>query len=73
MNNNILTIALLIAGTTLLATAVTTMVPAAYADNDAEDDSLSQNNDCDENDVSGSNPSFNDLCENSVGSFTAND
>ena len=73
MNNNILALAFLVAGTMLLATAVTTMVPAAYADNDAEDDSLSQNNDCDDNDLSGSNPSFNDVCENFVESFEATD
>ncbi|HEU4824410.1 MAG TPA: hypothetical protein VFS97_13380 [Nitrososphaeraceae archaeon] len=74
MNSNILALVFLVAGTMLLATtAVTTMVPAAYADNDAEDDSLSQRNDCDENDISGSTPNFNDVCENNVDSFTADD
>jgi hypothetical protein len=66
MNNNILAIAFLIAGT-LLTTAVTTMVPAVYADDDhddhndgkdgdgnknkAEDDSAAAIADCDDNDV----------------------
>jgi hypothetical protein len=74
MNNNIWALVFLMAGALLTTTALTTMVPAAYADdNSAEDDTLSQQNDCDENDISGSNPSFNDVCENNVGSFTAND
>jgi hypothetical protein len=52
MNNNILAIAFLMAGT-LLTTAVTTMVPAAYADNEveAEDDSAGSMADCDNNEV----------------------
>jgi hypothetical protein len=43
----------LIAGTMLAATAITTMVPAAYADNKnkAEDDSAAAIADCDHNDV----------------------
>jgi hypothetical protein len=68
MNNNILALVFLVAGTMLLATtAVTAMVPAAYAaDNSAEDDSLSQQNNCDENDISGESPGFNDVCENTA-------
>jgi uncharacterized membrane protein len=52
-NNTVLTIALLIAGTLLTTTAITTMVPAAYADNKnkAEDDSAAAIADCDKNDV----------------------
>ena len=66
MNNNIWAIAFLMAGT-LLTAAVTTMVPAAYADhneNEAEDDVISQQNDCDEDNVSGNSPSFESLCRN---------
>jgi hypothetical protein len=50
MNNNILVF--LVAGT-LLTTVVTTMAPAAYADNKnkAEDDSAAAIADCDDNDV----------------------
>jgi hypothetical protein len=67
MNNNILALVFLIAGTLLTTTALTTLVPAAYAeDNSAEDDSLSQQNNCDENDISGDNPGFNDVCENTA-------
>jgi hypothetical protein len=52
MNNNILTIVFLLIGN-LLATAVTTTVPAAYADNKnkAEDESAAAIADCDHNDV----------------------
>jgi uncharacterized membrane protein len=52
-NNTILATALLVAGTLLTATAVTTMVPSAYADNKqkAGDDSAAAIADCDENDV----------------------
>jgi hypothetical protein len=52
MNNNILALVFLVAGA-LLATAVTTIVPAAYADNKnkAEDDSAAAIADCDDNDV----------------------
>ena len=77
MNKNIWTMVFLIAGTLLATTAVTTLVPAAYAeDNSAEDDSLAQQNNCDENDISGEDTgtTFNDLCENSNdGGFNAND
>jgi hypothetical protein len=54
MKNNIFAIIILMAGTLLATTAVTTMVPAAYADNKnkAEDDSAAATADCDENDVS---------------------
>ena len=40
-------------GTLLTTTAITTMVPAAYADNKnkAEDDSAAATADCDDNDV----------------------
>ena len=53
MNNNILAIVFLVAGTLLTTTAVTTMVPAAYADNDneADDESAAAIADCDDNDV----------------------
>jgi hypothetical protein len=53
MNNNILALFFLMAGT-LLTTAVTTMgVPAAYAgnENEAEDESQAALTDCDENEV----------------------
>jgi hypothetical protein len=52
-NNTVLAIAFLIAGTLLNTTALTTMVPAAYADNKqkAEDDSAAAIADCDDNDV----------------------
>ena len=51
--NTVLTLAFLIAGTLLTTTALTTMVPAAYADNRqrAEDDSAAAIADCDDNDV----------------------
>jgi hypothetical protein len=51
MNNNTI-LAILVAGA-LLATAVTTIVPAAYADNKnkAEDKSAAALADCDDNDV----------------------
>ena len=51
--NTILAIVFLMAGTLLTTTAVTTMVPAAYADNKnkAEDESNAALADCDENDV----------------------
>ena len=52
-NNTVLAIAFLIFGTLLTTTAITTMVPAAYADNKqkAEDDSAAAIADCDDNDV----------------------
>ena len=52
-NNTVLAIAFLITGTLLTTTALTTMVPAAYADNKqkAEDDSAAAIADCDDNDV----------------------
>jgi hypothetical protein len=52
MNNNILALVFLVAGA-LLATAVTTIVPAAYADNKnkAEDKSAAALADCDDNNV----------------------
>jgi hypothetical protein len=53
MNNSILAIVFLIAGALLTSTALTTMVPAAYADNKnkAEDDSAAAIADRDDNDV----------------------
>ena len=53
MNNNILALVFLMAGTLLATTVVTTIVPAAYADNRnrAEDDSAAAIADCDDNDV----------------------
>jgi hypothetical protein len=53
MNNSILPLVFLIAGTLLTTTAITTMIPAAYADNKqkAEDDSAAATADCDHNDV----------------------
>jgi hypothetical protein len=64
MNNSILAIIFLMAGTLLTTTAITTMVPAAYADGDdhdddngdgnknkAEDESAAAIADCDENEV----------------------
>ena len=53
MNKNILALVFLMAGTLLATTAITTMVPAAYADNKqkAEDDSAAGLADCDRNDV----------------------
>ena len=53
MNKNILALVFLIAGTLLTTTAVTTIVPSAYADNKqkAEDDSAAAIADCDDNDV----------------------
>jgi hypothetical protein len=52
-NNTVLAIAFLIAGTLLTTTVLTTMAPAAYADNRnrAEDDSAAAISDCDDNDV----------------------
>jgi hypothetical protein len=52
-NDTVLAIAFLIAGTLLTTTVLTTMVPAAYADNKqkAEDDSAAGLADCDDNDV----------------------
>ena len=53
MDYNILTLVFLMAGTLLTTTAVSTMIPAAYADNKqkAEDDSAAATADCDHNDV----------------------
>jgi hypothetical protein len=53
MNKNILALVFLMAGTLLATTAITTMVPSAYADNKqkAEDDSAAGLADCDRNDV----------------------
>jgi hypothetical protein len=68
MNNNILAIAFLMAGT-LLTTAVITMVPYAYAEdnkNKADDESIAQLNDCDDNEFTGDTPSFTDVCANTV-------
>jgi hypothetical protein len=52
-NNTVLALVFLIAGTLLTTTAVSTLVPAAYADNKqkAEDDSAAAIADCDDNDV----------------------
>ena len=72
MNNNILPIVFLMAGMLLAATAVTTIVPAAYAGGDddgnkqkAEDGSLAQLNDCDNNENSGDTSFF--ICQNIFG------
>ena len=58
MNNNILALVFLVAGTLLTVGAVTTIVPAAYAGGDddgnknkAEDDSAAAIADCDHNEV----------------------
>jgi hypothetical protein len=52
-NNTILTMVFLIAGILLTTTAVSTMIPAAYADNKqkAEDESAAATGDCDVNGV----------------------
>jgi hypothetical protein len=52
-NKTILAVVFLMAGTLLTTSAVTTMVPAAYADNNnrAEDESNAALADCDNNDV----------------------
>jgi hypothetical protein len=52
-DNTVLAIAFLITGTLLNTTALTTMVPSAFADNKqkAEDDSAAAIADCDDNDV----------------------
>jgi hypothetical protein len=52
-DNTVLAIAFMITGTLLNTTAITTMVPSAYADNKnkAEDDSAAAIADCDENEV----------------------
>jgi hypothetical protein len=72
MNNKILPIVFLMAGMLLATTAVTTIVPAAYAGGDgdgnknkAEEDSLAQLNDCDDNENSGEASFF--FCDNIVG------
>jgi hypothetical protein len=65
MNKNILPIVFLMAGMFLAATAVTTtMVPAAYADNKAkaEDDSITQLIDCDDNEQEAENAEFPAVC-----------
>jgi hypothetical protein len=53
MNNNVLALVFLVAGTLLATTVLTTIVPSAYADNKnkAEDDSAAAIADCDHNDV----------------------
>jgi hypothetical protein len=58
MNNKVLALVFLVAGALLTTTAITTMVPAAYAGghgdgnkNKAEDDSAAAIADCDHNDV----------------------
>jgi hypothetical protein len=53
MNYNILPLVFLIAGTLLTTTVITTMIPAAYADNKqkAEDESAAATGDCDVNGV----------------------
>jgi hypothetical protein len=53
MNKRILALVFLMGGTLLATTAITTMVPAAYADNKnkAEDDSAAAIADCDDNEV----------------------
>jgi uncharacterized membrane protein len=52
-NNTVLALVFLIAGAFLTTTAITTIVPAAYADNKnkAEDESAAAIADCDKNDV----------------------
>jgi hypothetical protein len=54
MNNNILAIVFLMAGTLLTTTAITIMVPAAYADNKVkvEDQSAGTIDGCDDNENS---------------------
>jgi uncharacterized membrane protein len=53
MDKNILALVFLVAGALLATTAITTMVPAVYADNKqkAEDESAAAIADCDDNDV----------------------
>jgi hypothetical protein len=53
MNKKVLALVFLVAGALLTTTAITTMVPTAYADNKqkAEDDSAAAIADCDKNDV----------------------
>jgi hypothetical protein len=57
---------------TLLTTAVITMVPYAYADdgneNEAEDSSIAQLNDCDEN-LFEEDPDFENVCSNTAPSL----
>ena len=72
MNHNILPMVFLMAGMLLAATAITTMVPAAYAGGDgdgnknkAEEGSLAQLNDCDDNENSGEASFF--ICQNIAG------
>jgi hypothetical protein len=64
MNNNILPIVFLMAGMLLTTTTATTMVPAAYAYNyvKAEDESIAQLNDCDDNELDGSANVNGDFC-----------
>jgi hypothetical protein len=52
-NNTIMAIVFLMAGTLLITIAITTLVPAAYADNKqkAEDDLAAAIADCDRNEV----------------------
>ena len=74
MNKNILALVFLVAGA-LLTIGTTIMVPAAYAGGDddggdgnkqkAEDGSLAQLNDCDDNENSGDSSFF--ICENILG------
>jgi hypothetical protein len=68
MNNNILAIIFLMAGMLLTTTAITTIVPAAYADNEveAEDESIAQLNDCDDNELDENANVNGDFCENAA-------
>ena len=72
MNKNILALVFLMAGALLATTAVSTIVQAAYAGGDgdgnkqkAEDGSLAQLNDCDNNENSGEASFF--FCDNILG------
>jgi hypothetical protein len=52
----------------LTTTAITTIVPAAYADNEveAEDESIAQLNDCDDNELDENTNVNGDFCENAA-------
>jgi hypothetical protein len=56
------------AGMLLTTTAITTIVPAAYADNEvkAEDESIAQLNDCDDNELDENANVNGDFCENAA-------
>ncbi|HEU4822815.1 MAG TPA: hypothetical protein VFS97_05260 [Nitrososphaeraceae archaeon] len=54
----------MMAGTLLITTAITTIVPPAYAYNKvtAEDESIAQLNDCDDNELDGNADVNGDFC-----------